>query len=187
MTKLWTKKQQKAVEFSFAAHEGQKRKGTKIDYISHPMIVGLILARIGADDNQIIAGILHDIIEDTDFTKEDIEDAFDEDVADLVEEVSETDRDLPYVERKERAAAKLFIISDRAATIKAADVLSNITDLEADLERKNDEAFNIFHADKSQKIKQISRVVNILKTRVENEDLINSIEETFKKIKAHEN
>lgn len=183
---MWTKKQQKAVEFSFRAHKGQKRKGTKVPYVSHPMVVGLVLAKGGADENQIIAGILHDIIEDTEFTKDKIKLKFGEDVANLVEEVSETDRDLPYKERKERAAAKLFVVSERAAEIKAADLISNMTDLVTDLDRDPEKAFNIFHTDKNKKIKQMERVVNILNLRLKKQDLSNSLNKIIKEIRKYE-
>ncbi len=183
---IWTKKEQEAVQFSFVAHRKQKRKGTDIAYVSHPMIVGLILARMEADSRTVIAGILHDIIEDTEYDKKDIKERFGSDVAELVEEVSETDRDLPYRERKERAAAKLYEVSDRAVLIKAADVLSNMTDLESDLREKGEDGFKIFHTGKNQKIKQIERVVNILVSRLEDEELILNLKETFNEIKKYE-
>lgn len=182
---IWTKKEQEAVQFSFRAHKKQKRKGTDIAYVSHPMIVGLILGRLKAGSEAVIAGILHDIIEDTDYTKRDIEKQFGSEVAKLVEEVSETDRDLPYRERKERAAAKLYKVSDKAVLVKAADVLSNMTDLESDLEEKGGEAFTIFHSGKNEKISQIERVVKILISRLENEELILNLKETFKEIKKY--
>ena len=183
---IWTKKEQEAVQFSFIAHRKQKRKGTDIAYVSHPMIVGLILARLGADNRVVVAGILHDIIEDTDYEKEDIENRFGEYVADLVEEVSETDRDLPYKERKERAAAKLYEVSEDAVLIKAADVLSNMIDLETDLKKNGEDSFNIFHTDKNQKIKQIERVVNILSFRLKDDELILNLKETLNEIKKYE-
>ena len=183
---IWTKKEQEAVQFSFRAHREQKRKGTDIAYVSHPMIVGLILARLNADIRTVIAGILHDIIEDTDFNKRDIKDRFGAEVAELVEEVSETDRDLPYKERKERAAAKLYEVSDEAVLIKAADVLSNMIDLKSDLNEEGESAFNIFHADKNEKIIQIERVVKILISQLKNEELISNLKETFNEIKKYE-
>ncbi len=183
---IWTKEEQKAVQFSFRAHRKQKRKGTDIAYVSHPMIVGLILARLRAGSEVVIAGILHDIIEDTEYHKKDLRNLFGGNVANLVEEVSETDRDLPYRERKERAAAKLYGVSDEAVLIKAADVLSNMTDLESDLRQKGEDGFNIFHIEKNKKIKQIERVVKILISRLENEDLISNLKETFNEIKKYE-
>ncbi|MGM0438907.1 MAG: HD domain-containing protein [Patescibacteria group bacterium] len=183
---MWSKKEQQAVEFSFKAHEGQKRKGTDIAYVSHPMIVGLILAKISDDEDVIIAGILHDIIEDTKFTKADIKNKFGSKVANLVDQVSEKDRDLPYIERKDRAAAKLFTIDEEAVLVKAADVLSNITDLSTDLDKRGEESFKIFHPEKEVKIKQIERVINIIISRIGDQKITKEMQETFKEIKKYE-
>lgn len=184
---MWTNKEQEAVEFSFKAHKGQKRKGTGIDYIAHPMTVGVILAKLGLKKEIIMAGVLHDIIEDTDHTKRDIEKKFGEKVSNLVEEVSEKDRDLPYIERKQRAAAKLLNVSKEAALIKAADVLANTTDLIIDLENRGKNAFEIFHSGKDEKIKQIERVISVLCLRLKEEKVINDLRDNLKKIKQYEN
>ncbi len=183
---MWNKKEQEAVEFSFKAHEKQKRKGTGISYVSHPMTVAVILAKLNANQTQILAGILHDILEDTEFKKTDIKRKFGTEVANLVEEVSESDKDMPYMERKERAAAKLFVISEEAVLVKAADVLSNMVDLITDLQRKSGEAFEIFNTDKNGKIKQMERVVKILVSRIKNKKLAESLKKNLKKIKEYE-
>jgi (p)ppGpp synthase/HD superfamily hydrolase len=54
-----------AIEFAAYAHRTQKRKGTKIPYISHPYAVGMILQQAGCTEEEIAAGILHDTLEDT--------------------------------------------------------------------------------------------------------------------------
>ena len=64
-----------------AAHQGQKRKGTDIPYISHPMSVAIILAENGASTNVVIAGLLHDTVEDGGIRLEEIRDQFGEHVA----------------------------------------------------------------------------------------------------------
>jgi (p)ppGpp synthase/HD superfamily hydrolase len=183
---MWSKKEQKAIEFSFRAHHKQKRRGSEIEYVSHPVIVGIILAKTGAEEAIIIAGILHDVIEDTDFSKKDIEVKFGKEIADLVDEVSEKDRDLPYRERKERAVAKLFFITEQAALIKAADVLSNLVDLCLYLDREGEEAFKIFNTGKNRKIKMTERKIKILEQKVKNKELIANLNERLKEIKKYE-
>ncbi len=183
---MWTKKQQKAVTFSFQAHKGQKREEKDLPYVLHPMAVGIILAKLNSSEEVIIAGLLHDVIEDTDFEKDDIKEKFGKKVANLVDEVSEKDRDLPYAERKQRAAAKLLEVSDQAVMVKAADVLSNITDLTIDLFKRGEVAFDIFNTDKNSKIKQIERVIKILKIRIGSEKIIKKLEERFTEIKRYE-
>jgi len=183
---MWSKKEQEAVEFSFKAHRGQKRKGTGINYISHPMTVGIILAKLNSSSEVIIAGLLHDIIEDTDYKKKDIKKKFGESVANLVDEVSEKDRDLPYRERKQRAAAKLFNVSEGAVLIKTADILANTMDLITDLEKKGDNAFEIFHPKKNQKIRQIERVVAVLNSILKQKNVIDHLRNNLKIIKEYE-
>ncbi len=183
---MWTEKHQEAVEFSFLAHEGQKRKNSGISYIAHPMTVGIILASQGCDSDLITAGILHDIIEDTTFKKDDLEKRFGQRVADLVESVTETDRDLPWKERKERVAAHLWMVNEDVLLLKAADILSNMTDLLLALKRDGEKAFDIFHAEKSEKIKQIERWIKIIIARGKNQEINNLLVETINKIKEYE-
>jgi len=65
---IYTQKIQDAIYFSVKTHEvyqKQKRKGKDIPYITHPLVVGLILAKAGASEDVMVAGILHDTIEDS--------------------------------------------------------------------------------------------------------------------------
>src|ERR1019366_6852470 len=85
-----------AIQLSIQVHEldqKQKRKGKDIPYITHPLTVGIILARAGASEDVIIAGILHDTIEDSIPEKKVsygmIAENFGENVAELVESVTE--------------------------------------------------------------------------------------------------
>src|SRR3989344_3308418 len=98
---------QKAISFAVRVHEldqKQKRKGTDIPYITHPLTVGLILAHAGASEHVVIAGILHDALEDSAPTKKvtqaDLSKEFGEDVTTLVESVSEADKSVPWAARK---------------------------------------------------------------------------------------
>jgi (p)ppGpp synthase/HD superfamily hydrolase len=78
-----------AIETAARAHAGQVRKGTDTPYISHPYAVGMMLARAGASEEVVAAGILHDTVEDTYLTLEWIRDNFGEKVAMIVEGCSE--------------------------------------------------------------------------------------------------
>ena len=75
----------KALQIASIAHEGQYRKNTKIPYIAHPVAVGMILQKAGYSEEMVAAGILHDTVEDTDITMEDIEREFGLEVARIVE------------------------------------------------------------------------------------------------------
>ena len=79
-----------AIYFATRAHNGQKRKSDKdVDMIFHPFTVGMMLQRSGASEEAVIAGILHDVVEDTRYTINDIKEEFGDDIAKVVLEVSE--------------------------------------------------------------------------------------------------
>lgn len=127
-----------ALEFASVAHRNQLRKGPgDVPYISHPSAVGLILARAGFDDEVIIAGILHDVIEDTEFTYDDINNRFGEKIAGLVQDVS-MDDNLPWKERKESYLNHLEKASVSALAVSAADLLANRVDMKFALVQHQD-------------------------------------------------
>ena len=78
---------QKAYELAAKAHEGQMRQSGE-PYIIHPLNVAIILAQLELDLETIEAGLLHDVVEDTDVTIEDIRAEFGDEVADLVDGVT---------------------------------------------------------------------------------------------------
>ena len=84
-----TKKIHDAIIFAAKAHEGQRRKGTDIPYITHPFEVAQILMEAGCDETLIIAGLLHDTLEDTEVTAAEIEEQFGPEVLALVDSDSE--------------------------------------------------------------------------------------------------
>lgn len=75
----------KAIKFAANKHNGQNRKGKNVPYILHPLEVFNILYRMGADEDLLVAGLLHDVLEDADTTVEELKAEFSEDVAEFVE------------------------------------------------------------------------------------------------------
>lgn len=115
-----------AMKFAAEAHKEQLRKEGG-PYISHPATVGLILARAGFPEEVIIAGILHDVIEDTSYTYDDINFGFGQSVADLVRWVS-YDQNIPAEEGKRIYRKQLAEGPVEACMISTADLLANRTD-----------------------------------------------------------
>ena len=136
---------QKAIVFATLAHEGQCRKGTNIPYIVHPMEVMQILTANGCDETVILAGILHDTLEDTQTTAEDILHNFGQDVLDLVLCESE-DKSKSWQERKQATIDHLANASKEIQLICCADKLSNIKSIYVDQQLLGDDVFKRFSA-----------------------------------------
>ena len=135
----WDLRIDEAIKLSSIAHDGQFRKGNKIPYISHPLAVGLILQKAGATDEQIIAGILHDTIEDTYLEFADLEEKFGTKIAQLVLACSEEDPKAPWQERKNKTLINLKNSSEEVKLIVCADKFHNLMCLKEDLEKLGEE------------------------------------------------
>ncbi|MGE5379107.1 MAG: HD domain-containing protein [Bacteroidota bacterium] len=121
----------KAMNFAAEKHSDQKRKDDKASpYINHPIEVTEILWRIGdvRDITLLLASILHDTIEDTDATPEEIKSEFGEEVLSVVLEVTD-DKSLPKEVRKQRQVETAPHKSPRAKMLKIADKISNVQDI----------------------------------------------------------
>lgn len=120
-----------AVRFAADKHRDQRRKGIDASpYINHPIEVAELISRVGEVDDLsvLMAAILHDTVEDTETTLEDIESAFGVEVRNLVAEVTD-DKSLPKPERKRLQIEHTAYISDRAKLIKIADKTCNVRDI----------------------------------------------------------
>lgn len=118
----------RALSFAIKAHKGQKRKKSKEPYVIHPIRVGTYLLATTGNYALAIAGLLHDVIEDTKYTYSDIKDMFNKDVADLVLEVTDDLELKASLPRKQYWLKKWSEMSDDARVIKFADRLDNIRD-----------------------------------------------------------
>ncbi len=119
-----------ACAYAARKHLHQRRKGVAGEpYVNHVIDVALRVSRsTAADDDLLIAALLHDVIEDTDGTAEEIESLFGPDVAQVVLEVTD-DKSIPKAARKAAQEAEVKHKSARAKRIKLADKASNLTAL----------------------------------------------------------
>ena len=122
----------RAFLFALYAH-GEQRRKDGLPYIVHPFEVGMILARNGADEALVCAGLLHDTIEDAYITPEQLRAAFDEEVAELVLEDSE-DKSKNWEERKTAAIRSLYTGSCSHRMLMCADKLANLRSIRDRLE-----------------------------------------------------
>lgn len=116
-----------ARQFAEKAYEGQTRKYTNETYINHPVAVASLVNDVGSDNNMIAAALLHDIVEDTPITIHDISKEFSNDIACLVDELTDISKpaDGNRKARKEIDRMHTAKASDRAKTIKLADLIDN--------------------------------------------------------------
>lgn len=134
----------KAYEVADELHKGQKRRSGE-EYIIHPLCVAYILATLHMDVDTLIAGILHDVIEDTNYTYEDVEREFSKHVADLVDGVTKL-TNLNLANDKVASQAEnlrhMFLAMSkdvRVIIIKLADRLHNLRTLEYQSKEKQEE------------------------------------------------
>lgn len=121
----------KAIDYAADKHRGQSRKdSTNTPYINHPIALASLLVNHAGitDTNVIAAALLHDTVEDTDATIDDIEELFGETIRNIVMEVTD-DKSLPSSERKRLQIENAASLSHEAKLVKLADKISNLQDI----------------------------------------------------------
>ena len=141
----------RAVEFAVRAHAGVERRGKGFPYIVHPMEAVAIVATMTSDQELLAAAVLHDTVEDSDVTVEQLEQLFGRRVAQLVE--AESDRftegvseEASWHERKQAAIDRLAGAPLDAKIVAMGDKLSNMRAIARDYAVQGDELWKIFHA-----------------------------------------
>jgi len=140
----------RAIVFAVNAHHNTERRGKGFPYIVHPMEAMEIVATITPDQELLAAAALHDTIEDTDVTVEQIREAFGERVAELVHSESDqmpegvTEED-SWHDRKKAAIDRLAAASHDAKIVAMGDKLSNMRAIWRDYQQKGDQLWQIFH------------------------------------------
>ena len=135
----------KAKKFAIEAHKGQIRKADpEKPEIVHPINVGNILEEYEFDENVVAAGFLHDVVEDTSYTIEDIDKEFGKDIASLVMGASEPDKSLSWEDRKKHTIESIKNLDIRHKAIVCADKISNLEDLRIISEIRGEYNFSAF-------------------------------------------
>jgi (p)ppGpp synthase/HD superfamily hydrolase len=155
----------RAVEFAAIAHRDQLRKSPELEipYIQHTVMVGLILQRAGYSEEVVAAGVLHDVLEDTEVSLVMLQEEFGPRVADLVNSVSEQDKSLPWEERKERYLRHLETAGDESKAITASDKIHNINSILVSLKRGAD-IWCVFKRGREAQLDRFRRLLKTLKS-----------------------
>lgn len=140
----------KAIVFAVKAHRNTERRGKGFPYVVHLMEAVEIVATMTSDQELLAAAMLHDTVEDTDVTIEDIRHEFGERIAALVN--AETDsypegvsEEASWKGRKEAAIHRLRNVSKEGKIVALGDKLSNMRAIARDFARQGDGLWNIFH------------------------------------------
>jgi myo-inositol-1(or 4)-monophosphatase len=137
----------KAAKFAVEAHRGTERRGKGYPYIIHPMEAASIVATITNDQEMLAAAILHDTVEDTDVTLEQIRDLFGDRVAELVQhETAPSNESLTWRERKTAQIMQLANAPHDSKVVALGDKLSNMRGIAWDYRKIGDEVWKLFHA-----------------------------------------
>jgi (p)ppGpp synthase/HD superfamily hydrolase len=139
------------MRFAAKAHAGQSRKGGIEPYLLHPVAVVQVIASSGGSEDVLCAGYLHDVVEDTSVTIEQVRDVFGARVAELVAAVTE-DKRLTWMERKQAAITGLETADDDVLLLKGADLVVNITDVLLDHAELKDAVWERFRGTRDQQV-----------------------------------
>jgi (p)ppGpp synthase/HD superfamily hydrolase len=131
-----------ALEFAAGRHAGQQRDADRAPFILHPLEVAHLLRACDYPDHVVAAGVLHDVIEDTDAGYDDLEDSFGTQVTALVRAVSEPPGGGDYVVRKARLRASVSQAGEEAAAVFAADKIAKARELRLELVRDRTRALD---------------------------------------------
>lgn len=144
----------RAIKFAVDAHHNTERRGKGFPYIVHPMEAMEIVATITSDPELLAAAALHDTIEDTNVTVEQIRAAFGDRIAALVHAESDQidgvlfdgkNEEETWHARKQAAIDRLAAAPHDAKIVAMGDKLSNMRAIWRDYQMKGDELWNIFH------------------------------------------
>jgi (p)ppGpp synthase/HD superfamily hydrolase len=166
------------------AHSGQDRKGTDIPYLMHPVHVSVILLRHGFSEDVVIAGLLHDVVEDSEVPLERIESDFGASVAEMVaaltEKKVEGSRKRPWEVRKREALAKLRQASQAAVAVKAADALHGACSMARDLRRSGPSFWDSFSRGPDESLWYHRAIAAIVRERLAQHPLVDELDGAIK-------
>ncbi len=139
----------RAIIFAVNAHKGQQRKGKGFAYVIHPLEALAIASTMTNDQELLAAAVLHDVVEDTHFTIEDIKNQFGDKVAEIVmaetDKIYNADNNSTWFERKSATIERLKLASKEVKIVALSDKLSNMRAIARDYSRLGEQVWDLFH------------------------------------------
>lgn len=182
-----TPKIQKAINFSAAKHIKQRRKAGGLPYIVHPFSVAWLLAEYVGDEDVVVAGLLHDVLEDVKGSSfEEIEREFGPRVSRIVKDVSEEkDPNLssganpPWEERKEKYLEHLRAAEIEAVYVSAADKIHNLRSLKEQFDKEGEGVWKTFSIGREKSLWFYGEVAKLVSERIGSHPLSELLNKTF--------
>lgn len=187
-----TRNIQKAINQATILHYGQKRKSDGTPYILHPYSVAVLLSEYTDNEDIIIAGLLHDILEDVpSYTIDNMRKEFGDKITEIVNGVTEkkhpdnSNKNYTWDMRKKEYIETLKQDSFESLMVCAADKIHNLKSIMDEYEKLGEKSFKNFNAPIKKRMWYYREVLNILKQRLDNkivdrlEQIYNKAEKTF--------
>lgn len=171
----------KAINFATLKHINQKRKCSDLPYIVHPMEVMYILLSQNCESDVVIAGILHDTLEDTATTQEELTQNFGEHITRLVLSNSE-DKSKTWKERKQATIDEIKNLNQKEMQLLLADKLSNLNTMYNDLHIIGDTLWDRFNANKEQVLWYYKSIIDELNKYMQDKNFVQKLENTYNNI-----
>lgn len=159
---------ERATQVAVRAHKDQVRKTDNSPYVAHPLMVARMLDRAGYRDEVVAAAIVHDVLEDTDVTKEELTEQLGDEVVQIVLAVSE-DKSLPWEERKQLYVDTVAAASEDAAMVSLADKIHNMESLIAGHAKLGPDIWKSFSRGKERKLWFEKLLLSKLSEKYQNE------------------
>ena len=179
----------RALAVSATAHRHQERKGSQVPYIIHPVHVAILLMRHDFPEEVIVAALLHDVVEDTTVTVEELARDFGPEVARLVAAVSEQKLEgtelLPWRHRKEAQLAHLKSADRHIAAIKTADALHNLRATLSDLHRQGNQVWQRFRGSQTEHLWYYESLSEVLKSKLGDHPLSHELAQAIRELRTH--
>lgn len=167
----------KAISFAARAHRHQTRKASDTPYISHPYSVAMLLQKAGCEEELVVAGLLHDTLEDTETTEKELQEAFGPRVLELVKGCSEPDKSLSWEERKQHTIDTLKTAPQDICLVTCADKLHNIRTLIEDKKALGDTLWARFNRGKDKQAWYYTSILSVLSVNLAHHSLVQALKE----------
>jgi hypothetical protein len=177
---------EEALKYAASLHRAQVRKGTNSPYVTHVLAVAAIVGENGGTEDEVIAALLHDAVEDQGgpATREEIRRRFGDTVAGIVDEISDTDAvpKPPWRERKEAYVARVRDTQRSARLVSVADKLHNARSILRDLRREGDAVWRRFTGTKEETPWYYRALVDAFRAAGSLDELVNELDDVVEEI-----